>query len=96
MCVFTVYVLFTDNSKDDIPHDTTLDTLELPESITITYNCEEVTLDVIWDTSTFIANQIGKQVIYGVLSDDELYDQYNIKRGNIYITIDVLPLEDNL
>lgn len=77
--------------EEEVSYHSTVDTLELPESVTFTYSEEEVTLDVIWDTSTFVSRQIGKQVIYGVLSDDELYDQYNIKRGCIYITLDILP-----
>ena len=77
--------------EKEVAYDATLDTLELPETVTFTYNEEEITQNVTWDTSTFVVNQIGEQVIYGTFSDDELYDQYNIKRGYLYTTIDVLP-----
>ena len=77
--------------EKEVAYDATVDTLELPGTVTFTYNEEKNTQNVTWDTSTFIVNQIGEQVIYGIFSDDELYDQYNIKRGYIYITIDVLP-----
>ena len=77
--------------EKEVAYDATVDTLDLPESVTFTYNEEEITQNVTWDTSTFVANQIGEQVIYGTFNDDELYDQYNIKRGGIYFTIDVFP-----
>ncbi len=77
--------------KKEVAYDATVETLELPESITVVYNEEEISLDVTWDTTTFVVNQIGEQVIYGVFNDDESYDKYNIKRGCIIYTINVLP-----
>ena len=77
--------------EKEVAYDATVDTLDLPQSVTFIYNEEEITQNVTWDTSTFVVNQIGEQVIYGTFSDDELYDQYNIKRGGIIFTIDVLP-----
>ncbi len=82
--------------EKEVAYGTTTDTLELPETVTFTYNEEEVTLDVAWDTTSFVEGEFGEQVIYGVFSDDELYDQYNILRGKIKLVVNVLPYEFEL
>ena len=82
--------------EKEVAYGITTDTLELPETVTFTYNEEEVTLDVAWDTTSFVEGEFGEQVIYGVFSDDELYDQYNILRGKIKLIVNVLPYEFEL
>ena len=66
-------------------YDATASTLDLPSTVTFDYNSETVTENVIWDTASFIVNQIGKQKLYGTLSND------TYKVNELSIEIDVLP-----
>ena len=66
-------------------YDATADTLNLPTTVTFDYNNETVTENVTWDTTSFVVNQIGKQKLYGTLSND------SYKVNELSIEIDVLP-----
>ena len=66
-------------------YDATPSTLNLPSTVTFDYNNETVTENVTWDTTSFVVNQIGKQKLYGTLSND------SYKVNELSIEIDVLP-----
>ena len=66
-------------------YDATTDALDLPSTVTFDYNNETVTENVTWDTTPFVVNQIGKQKLYGTLSND------SYKVNELSIEIDVLP-----
>ncbi len=66
-------------------YDATASTLDLPTTVTFDYNNETVTENVTWDTTPFVVNKIGKQKLYGTLSND------SYKVNELSIEIDVLP-----
>ncbi|MBE6130533.1 MAG: leucine-rich repeat domain-containing protein [Erysipelotrichaceae bacterium] len=73
------------NLTKEVAYDATLSTLDLPTTVTFDYNNETVTENVTWDTTSFVVNQIGKQKLYGTLSND------SYKVNELSIEIDVLP-----
>ena len=82
--------------QKDVEYGKTVDTLGLPETVTFMYNEEEISLNVNWDTTSFVEGQYGEQVINGSFEEDELYDKYNIKRGAIKFIINAIPYKLSL
>ena len=73
-------------------YDVTANTLELPEFIEVEYNDDTLNIPVSFDTSTFIKNQIGKQVIYGTIIDNTILSQTNIKIESVCLEVNVISI----
>ena len=66
-----------------ISYNSTKETIDLPETVSFTYDGIEKVEAVTWDTSTFVENQIGTQKIYGTL----VSNQYVVKEISIEVEV---------
>ena len=65
-------IILKDNLEIDEPYDATAATLSLPDFVTVNNKEDkEETIEVLWDTSTFVQGKIGEQIIYGHLVNSD-------------------------
>lgn len=75
----------------EIPYNATADKLDLPTAVSFEIGGETVILELIWDTSSFAAETIGKQTLYADLKDTDAYNKYGIEPGSITMEVTTLP-----
>lgn len=71
----------------EIAYDGTIADVDLPTAVQFDDDGTTVTLDVVWDTTPFVQNQVGEQTLYATLVDESAYAKYGIADGDVKITI---------
>ncbi len=75
----------------EVEYDATAEDLDLPNAVSFDIDGETTTLDITWDLSKFVVNQIGVQKLYATLVDETAYEEYGISKEDIYCEVNVLP-----
>lgn len=75
----------------EVEYDATTEDLDLPNAVSFDVDGETTILDITWDLSKFVVNQIGVQKLYATLVDETAYEEYGISKEDIYCEVNVLP-----